>query len=237
MRSKPPIAATWLLGYLGDSPYFESMVGDLDEFCVEGRSRWWYWRQTSVAVFGRFVREIWSNKLTALGILLSAWAFMPIYNLGRLFALKALVTGRAFMPVYDWSRTPVLNLFDTSFREIPAFLGKLARNDGWPPLLAACAILILMAFIFGACTGLLVGRLHRQHRNTMIVLYAVSVLVTVLPNIGDFAVAAYSTKSVGAVSHLLIYSANNTSLIAGIVVAGFLNRRAAIDDQSHHAVT
>jgi hypothetical protein len=84
----------------------------------------------------------------------------------------------------------------------------------------------LLAFIFGACTGLLVGRLHRQHRKTMIVLYAVSVLVTVLPNIGDFAVAAYSTRTFGAVSHLLIYSANNTSLIAGIVVAGFLNRRA-----------
>jgi len=226
MRSKPPMAATWLLGYLGDSPYFESMIGDLDEFCVEGRSRWWYWRQTLVAVAVRFAREIWSIKFVAFGILVAAWAFMPIYNLGRLFALKALVTGGAFMPVYDWSRTPVLNLFETSFREIPAFLGKLARSDGWPPLLAACAILILMAFIFGACTGLLVGRLHQQHRNTMIVLYAVSVLVTVLPNVGDFAIAAYSTKTFGAVSHLLIYSANNTSLIAGIVVAGFLNRRA-----------
>jgi hypothetical protein len=226
MRSKPPMAATWLLGYLGDSPYFEAMIGDLDEFCVEGRSRWWYWRQTLVAVSGQFVRDIWSNKVAAFGILLAVWALMPIYNLGRLLALKALVKGGAFMPVYDWSRTSVLNLFETSFREIPAFLGRLARNDGWLPLLAACAILILMAFSFGACTGLLVGRLHRRHRSTMIVLYAVSVLLTVLPNIGDFAVAAYRSKSFGAVSHLLIYSANNTSLIAGIVVAGFLNRRA-----------
>ena len=220
------MAATWLLGYLGDSPYFEAMIGDLDEFCVEGRSRWWYWRQTLVAVSSRFVREIWSNKFAAFGILLAAWAFMPIYNLGRLFALKALVRGGAFMPVYDWSRTPVLNLFETSFQEIPAFLGKLARNDRWPPLFAACAILIVMAFLFGACTGWLVGRLDRQNRNTMIVLYAVSILVTVLPNIGDFAVAAYSSKSFGAVSHFLIYSANNTALIAGIIVAGLLNRRA-----------
>jgi hypothetical protein len=226
MRSKPPMAATWLLGYLGDSPYFEAMIGDLDEFCVEGRSRWWYWRQTLVAVSSRFVREIWSNKFAAFGILLAAWAFMPIYNLGRLFALKGLVRRGAFMPVYDWSRTPALNLFETSFQEIPAFLGKLARNDGWPPLFAACAILIVMAFLFGACTGWLVGRLDRQNRDTMIVLYAVSVLVTVLPNIGDFAVAAYSTKSFGAVSHLLIYSANNTALIAGVVVAGLLDRSA-----------
>jgi hypothetical protein len=226
MRSKPPMAATWLLGYLGDSPYFEAMIGDLDEFCLEGRSRWWYWRQTLVAVSGSFVREIWNNKFAAFGILLTAWDFMPIYNLGRLFALKALVTGGVVLPVYDWNRTPVLNLFETSFREVPAFLGKLVRNDGWSSLLAACLILILMAFIFGACTGLLVGRLHRQHSSTMIVLYAVSVLVTVLPNIGDFAIVAYGTKTFGAVSHLLIYSANNISLIAGVVVAGLLNRSA-----------
>jgi hypothetical protein len=132
------------------------------------------------------------------------------------------------MPVYDWTRTPVRNLFETSFREVPAFLGELARNDGGPPLFAACAILILMAFIFGTCTGLLVGRLQRQHRNTMIALYAATVLVTVLPNIGGFAVVAYSTKTFGAVSHFLIYSANNTSLIAGIIAAGFLNRRSSV---------
>ena len=226
MRSKPPMAATWLLGYLGDSPYFESMMGDLDEFCVEGRSQSWYWRQTVTAVATRFVREIWSNKLVAVGILMAAWAFMPVYNLGRLVALKALVTREAFMPFDDLRRLPALNLFETSFQEIPVFLGKVSRSDGWPSLLAASAILVLMAFIFGTGTGLLVARLHRQHHKTMIVLYAVSILVTVVPNIGDFAVAAYSTGRFGAVFHFLLYSTNNTALIAGIVVAGFLDRRS-----------
>jgi len=225
MRSKPPMAATWLLGYLGDSPYFESMMGDLDEFCVEGRSQSWYWRQTVIAVATRFVREIWSNKFVAFGILVAAWAFMPVYNLGRLVALKALIMREAFMPFDDLRRIPALNLFETSFPEIPVFLGKVSRSDGWPSLLAASAILVLMAFIFGTCMGLLVARLHRQQHKTMIVLYAVSILVTVVPNIGDFAVAAYSIKSFGAVSHLLIYSANNASLLGGIVVAGFFNRR------------
>jgi hypothetical protein len=226
MRAKPPMAATWLLGYLGDSPYFESLIGDLDEFCEEGRSRWWYWRQTLVAVADRFAREIWSNKFVAFGILLAAWAFMPIYNLGRLFALRALVTGGAVMPLYDLNRTPALNLFETSFQEIPMFLGRLAKNGGWPPFLAACALLVFMAFIFGLGTGSLVGRLHRRHRNTMVVLYAVSMLISVLPNACGFAAAAYSTRSFGAVSHFLVYSANNTALLAGIVLAGFLNSRS-----------
>jgi hypothetical protein len=231
MRSKPPMAATWLLGYLGDSPYFESMMGDLDEFCVEGRSQSWYWRQTVIAVATRFVREIWSNKFVAFGILVAAWAFMPVYNLGRLVALKALVMREAFMPFDDLRRIPALNLFETSFPEIPVFLGKVSRSDGWPSLLAACAILVLMAFIFGTCMGLLVARLHRQQHKTMIVLYAVSILVTVVPNIGDFAVAAYSTGRFGAVFHFLLYSTNNTALIVGIVVAGFLNRRSGAQPQ------
>ena len=231
MRSKPPMAATWLLGYLGDSPYFESMMGDLDEFCVEGRSQSWYWRQTVIAVATRFVREIWSNKFVAFGILVAAWAFMPVYNLGRLVALKALVTREAFMPFDDLRRIPALNLFETSFQEIPVFLGKVSRSDGWPSLLAASAILVLMAFIFGTCMGLLVARLHRQQHKTMIVLYAVSILVTVVPNIGDFAVAAYSTGRFGAVFHFLLYSTNNTALIVGIVVAGFLNRRSGAPSQ------
>ena len=221
------MAATWLLGYLDDSPYFESMIGDLDEFCGEGRSQSWYWRQTLVAVAVRLLREIWTDKFLALRALVVAWAFMPVYNLGRLFALKALVTGGAFMPFYDLRRTPALNLFETSFQEIPAFLAKVLRSDGWPSLLLACAILVLMAFIFGTGTGLLVARLHRQHYKTMIVLYAVSMLVTVLPNISDFAVAAYSTRSFGAVFHFLLYCTNNTALLAGIVVAGFLNRRSS----------
>ena len=231
MRSKPPMAASWLLGYLVDQPYFESMMGDLDEFCVEGRSQWWYWRQTLIAITIRFVREIWSNKFVAFGILVAAWAFMPVYNLGRLVALKALVTREAFMPLYDLWRIPALNLFETSFQEIPVFLGRVLRSDGWPSLLAASAILVLMAFIFGTCMGLLVARLHRQQHKTMIVLYAVSILVTVVPNIGDFAVAAYNTGRFGAVFHFLLYSTNNTALIVGIVVAGFLNRRSGAQPQ------
>ena len=100
------MAATWLLGYLGDSPYFEYMMGDLDEFCVEGRSQSWYWRQTLIAVATRFLRELWSNKFVAFGILVVAWAFMPVYNLGRLVALKALVMREAFMPFDDLRRLP-----------------------------------------------------------------------------------------------------------------------------------
>src|SRR3954464_13497364 len=126
--SRPPLAATWLLRYLNDNPHSDPMLGDLEEFCFEGRSQVWYWRQTLVALAFQFVREIWSHKLLALRALVVAWALMPLYNVGRLIAVKVLVAGWDFLPLLEFRRTPLLNLFETSFQEIPRSLGQVARS-------------------------------------------------------------------------------------------------------------
>src|SRR6266446_8838495 len=39
---------------------------------------------------------------------------------------------------------------------------------------------------------------------------------------------AYTNRNFGTVLHILIYCANNTALIAGIVAGGFLYQRAAV---------
>jgi hypothetical protein len=226
MTSKPPLVAAWLLRYLNDTPHFDSMMGDLEEFRVEGRSQAWYWRQTFVAVASHFVREIRSYKLLAFRGLAVTWALMPAYNVGRLIALKALVAGRYFIPLLDIRRTLALDVFETSFQEIPRSLGHVGRIAGSPYLVAACAILFLIALIFGTATSVLVGRLHPKHHKTMIVLYALTMLITVLPNAGSLAVAAYSLRTFGTVLHALVYCANNTALITGIVLGGFLYQRA-----------
>lgn len=225
MTSRSALAATWLLSYLNDNPHFDSIMGDLEEFRSEGRSQTWYWRQTLVAVASHFVRDTWSNKLLAFRGLVLAWALMPAYNLGRLIAVKASVAGWSFTPLLDFRRTSALHLFETSFQEIPRSLG-VARNAGSQHLLAACAILFLIALIFGTATSLLVGRLHSQHHKTIIALYVLTMLITVLPNAGSLALAAYSRRSLGTVLHVLIYCANNTALITGIVAGGFLYQRA-----------
>jgi hypothetical protein len=151
---------------------------------------------------------------------------MPVYNLGRLLAVKASVASWSLMPLLDFRRTPALNLFETSFREIPRSLG-VARNAGSPHFVAACAILALIALIFGTAASLLVGRLHSQHHKTIIALYALTMLITVLPNAGSLTLAAYSSRTLGTVLHALIYCANNTALLTGIVAGGFLYQRAA----------
>jgi len=218
--SKSPQAAARLLNYLEDSPYFESMIGDLDEFCVEGRSQAWYWRQTLIAITRHFMRDLWSNRLPALQALILVWACVPLYNLVRLFALKILV-----MSPLDLSTYFRRDLFVTSFAEVARSLGQGFRSDGTAFLLPACAILILIAWSFGLATGWLVTRLHRQHHRTLVVLYMASMLATVLPTVGSLAIAAHATQTFGAISHFFVYSANNTALIAGIFMGGLLRRR------------
>jgi hypothetical protein len=218
---KSPLPAVRLLNYLDDSPYFESMAGDLEEFCVEGRSQVWYWRQTLIALAHHFFRDVWTHKALVLKALIAAWACMPLYNLLRLFALKTLVMA----PLDDIWRSSGLGMFATSFDGIPKSLAQGVRTVGTAYLLPACAILILLAWLFGAGTAWLVSRVHRQHQRTLVVLYTASMLVTVLPNAGSFAAAAYAHQSFGAVFHLFLYCANNTALIAGIIVEGLLRQR------------
>src|SRR5581483_5080074 len=114
--------------------------------------------------------------------------------------------------------------FDTSFQEIPRSLA-VARNAGSPHFLAACAILAIIALIFGTTISLVLGRLHSQQHKSIITLYALTMLITVLPNIGSLTVAAYSSPSSGTILHVLIYGANNTALITGIVAGGCLYQR------------
>jgi hypothetical protein len=226
MISKPPVAAAWLLQYLNDSPYFESILGDLEEFCGEGRSRFWYWRQAFVAIATRFAAEIWNHKLLAIKVLVTAWAFMPVYNLGRLLAVKVVVGDWNFTSIYDLGRNPSLDVFATYFGEIPKVLAQVRRNHGSPYLFLACAVLVLIASGFGAGMGRLVSRLHPRHRKTMVSLYVASIIVSVLPTISGLAIAAYSTGSVGAINHFLIFFANSAALIVGIVLAGLLYKQS-----------
>jgi hypothetical protein len=56
--------------------------------------------------------------------------------------------------------------------------------------------------------------------------HALTMLITVLPNAGSLTLAAYSSRNMVTVLHVLIYCANNTALITGIVVGGFLYQRS-----------
>ena len=50
MRARPPRMATWLLQHLAAGWHRESLEGDLIEEYARGRGRFWFWRQTLMAI-------------------------------------------------------------------------------------------------------------------------------------------------------------------------------------------
>jgi len=67
INREPPRIAVWLLKQWA-SPYLrESLVGDLLEMYLAGRSRTWYWRQVITALIFARVRTLRLVPRTAFG--------------------------------------------------------------------------------------------------------------------------------------------------------------------------
>ncbi len=64
MTRRPPALARWLLARLEVDP---ALVGDLDEAFAQGRSAWWYWRQTNWALVLTVWGGVRSHKRRAVG--------------------------------------------------------------------------------------------------------------------------------------------------------------------------
>jgi hypothetical protein len=88
---QPPRPATWLLERLGGIADFDPLIGDLAEQFAQGRSRFWYWWQTT-GVLGlelarilrthalSFVAAVLAGDVLTQGwMLCSAHAFQPLY--------------------------------------------------------------------------------------------------------------------------------------------------------------
>jgi len=58
--------ASWLLEHFGVPQRNEPLIGDLIEEHNSGRSAWWFWRQTFVAVALTAAGDIWNHKLLAV---------------------------------------------------------------------------------------------------------------------------------------------------------------------------
>ena len=78
--SKPPAAATWLLGCLGCGPAIESLAGDLVEEYHHGRSAGWYWRQVLAGIVTSFAQELRRHTLVAFRAIVTGWIAMFLFG-------------------------------------------------------------------------------------------------------------------------------------------------------------
>ena len=152
----PPRIATLLLTRLSNCD--DALVGDMVEEYRRGRSRSWYWRQTSIAVLRTTVADIRSHPLLALRafVLMVACVLCYQYCLLRPLGLFA-------SDVLWWLRwSSPLFFFGLRYKLLAFTFGTLIG------VLAPC-----MGYIIGAR---IVARLHRSHQAAFTLLNAALVL-------------------------------------------------------------
>jgi hypothetical protein len=153
--NQPPRLATWLLERLTSDEKRESLIGDLLEQYVHGRSAAWYWRQAIGSILAGSVRDIRDHKLLAVRAVLVGLAAMSVFGaLDRFFlqVVSVLASGGIY------------------------FGGHWVTLDyGW--MRNRLYIAFLLALLGAAASGWIVGRLHRRHQMPMVFAFLVSVVL------------------------------------------------------------
>lgn len=153
-RNAPRIA-TWLLNRLSGCD--EALVGDMVEEYRRGRSRLWYWRQTSIAVLRTTVADVRSHPVLAL----------------RAFVLMVLC-----VLCYEFC---LLQPFSILTRDLIWKLNPRLLHPGHSTLFTF-SYLFLVLEVLAPCIGYvlaaqIVARFHRPHQavftlvNAMLVLF------------------------------------------------------------------
>jgi hypothetical protein len=141
-----PRAAVWLLEAFKVTENNPALIGDLTEECSAGRSSAWLWKQVVAAIAFTIAKEIYSHKL---------------------LTLRAVIVGEVAVGLSSWALIRVVS--SLWFR---LFSHWLPFNPfGWilfpVPLGSIGASIGAMMF-----AGWIVGRLHREHRTTFVLLFA-----------------------------------------------------------------
>jgi hypothetical protein len=163
-RSHPPALATWLFERLASGPHREALAGDLVEQYAMGRSRAWYWRQTLSAIIVSSITDVRDHKLLAARGLAVGWTV--------LLALRFLVVPTVFSVFTraNWS------------------LGVWLFEGGWDRAYRVWTLTYFFEFAtflplwtMAALVGWCVGRSHRGQPNAVVLCFALSVLLVLMP--------------------------------------------------------
>lgn len=100
---QPPRLATWLLQRLGHGRRVESLIGDLSEEYMAGKSARWYWRQTLVAIANGFAGAARKHAPSLALALAAGW--VVIFAWRELNALFIHVSHDFYVVVRDLFRS------------------------------------------------------------------------------------------------------------------------------------
>jgi hypothetical protein len=164
MKTPPlPAAAIWLLKVFKVPENNPALTGDLAEEFSHGRSSAWLWRQVLAATAFAIGKETYSHKL---------------------LTIRAVVVGEAAVWLSSWVLIRVLlslvfRLFPHSWFNwigwilFPVPLGSIGASMG--------------AVMFA---GWIIGRFHREHRTTLLLLFATLQFLLVAPEVSRLLVSS-----------------------------------------------
>lgn len=153
----PPRLATWLLEELGSGARLEELIGDLTEQFVAGRSRLWYWRQTSGALTLNLLRTLRVHGLSFFTAVLAGYALTSLWVFANNLAFGALYQS-------------------LDARPHPLTLDTLTRFLGMRASQASVTILVFVS-------AWLVIHLHRAHERAALMTFAVAVVAERIPGV------------------------------------------------------
>lgn len=153
--SEPPRLSTWLLERFAPRQNRESIVGDLREQVLRGRSAWWYRRQVFGTILAGLAADIAAHKLLAVRAL--------AIGLADLYVIYGVVG-----PFIQETRMALFRQWGPSLWGESEILRQLWVYYGLPFVTVTCLMFI--------ATGWMVARLHRRLPG-IVILVAVMLLI------------------------------------------------------------
>ncbi|HEV2700693.1 MAG TPA: hypothetical protein VGV09_03620 [Steroidobacteraceae bacterium] len=154
----PPRAATWLLERLGDGIRFDSLIGDLTEQFAAGRSRFWYWWQTTGVVAQELVRVVRAHALSFSAATLSGYALMHLWELASAHVYQPVYASLPQVHAHHWTAQILLRVAAMQLNGV-----------------SNCVLTFATVWV--------VIRIHRAHPRAALVAFVVVLTVPLLPGV------------------------------------------------------
>ncbi len=169
-QAKPPKLASWLLSHQVGGYRAESLAGDLDEEYGQGRGDGWYWKQVLLALARSYRRALRLHGLRILLAIVAGWCAL-LAGIALLERIWSTVQHQLNSVSADWpaQRLEALSVFS---------------NVTWT-ILAGCIDIVV---------GRLVVRIYRPHPRFIATVFALSILVYMLPTVYGLAMQVFDNS-------------------------------------------
>jgi hypothetical protein len=154
----PPRSAEWLLERLGSGSRFDSLIGDLAEQFAGGRSRIWYWQQTTGVLGLKVLGDLRAHALSFTAAVLAGCCVTSLWVRAMSYVFRPIYANLSHFGRHPWSGEALLRVAGMQLNGISS--GVLTFGTVW-----------------------LVTRVHRAHQRAALAAFVTLLTAPSLPEI------------------------------------------------------